>query len=227
VLKLTRRGEGYYGFFTGNKAYGSDASLPASTAVVVGFSLVSLVVLLVVSIILITVPVLLSLKRLPSNVMQPGSNSLAISAACHPSRISYAVEKAADADNNLFSPHEGPSPYTMPVQPHSPTDHGETRGNDQNSSCHSRSKALWKTVFQGALAPMSSRERLLENEGGEEDGEEPGSFGRLAQSKLRMGVVKMPPEWYDEYGQDGLVEHLSFAVEEDHPSNPVMGRMYA
>ncbi|KAI3317298.1 hypothetical protein HD806DRAFT_527196 [Xylariaceae sp. AK1471] len=59
------------------------------------------------------------------------------------------------------------------------------------------------------------------------DNNDPGLFGILAQSKLRWGVVEMPPEWYTENGYDGSVGHLSFGVEEDNVSPPINGHLYA
>jgi hypothetical protein len=85
----------------------------------------------------------------------------------------------------------------------------------------------WHMTSYETLPPVPSNERLILKDAEDDEDEEPGSFKKLAQSKLRWGVVRMPPEWYEEYGQLGPVEHLSFGVEEDNPSDPVPGHLYA
>lgn len=83
---------GYFGtsgFIAGGQV---DLSLPANTAIAVGYSGYSLLVLIIISCVLIIVPFFLSWKRLPSNMVNIGSNSLALSAACHASILSYAVK---------------------------------------------------------------------------------------------------------------------------------------
>ncbi|KAI1634849.1 hypothetical protein F4809DRAFT_651555 [Biscogniauxia mediterranea] len=82
---------GYYGTDNFLASVTPDPSLPANTAVAVGYSTPSLLTMMVVSVALIFVPALLGLKRLPPNITIPGSNSLALSAACHCSSLSYAV----------------------------------------------------------------------------------------------------------------------------------------
>ncbi|KAI6080358.1 hypothetical protein F4821DRAFT_265978 [Hypoxylon rubiginosum] len=54
-----------------------------------------------------------------------------------------------------------------------------------------------------------------------------GPSRKLARSKLRWGVVQMPPEWHAEYQHEGVVEHLSFGVKDDNVQAPVPGRLYA
>ena len=53
-------------------------------------------------------------------------------------------------------------------------------------------------------------------------------FKKLARSKIRWGVVEMPPEWHAEWdNEDDVVAHLSFGVEEDDVMPPEPGRLYA
>ncbi|KAI0193908.1 hypothetical protein F4808DRAFT_475203 [Astrocystis sublimbata] len=74
-----------------------DPTLPPNTNVSVGYSVTSLIVLVSVTSVLITVPIILSFRRLPSNITHPGSNSLAISAACHSSALTQASKESLAA----------------------------------------------------------------------------------------------------------------------------------
>lgn len=81
-------------------------------------------------------------------------------------------------------------------------------------------------------SPRQSRasERLINDQVQEDDSDCPGErgiFWKLARSKLRWGVIQMPPEWYAEFEDEGGVEHLGFGVEEDNVQAPVPGRKYA
>lgn len=52
--------------------------------------------------------------------------------------------------------------------------------------------------------------------------------GRVAQSKLKWGVVKMPGEWYHVYDESyGNVDHVSFGTTEDEVDSPQDGHSYA
>lgn len=74
---------------------------------------------------------------------------------------------------------------------------------------------------------LGRSERSSSEESDEMDGES-SSFKKLARSKIRWGVVKMPPEWHAEWdNEDDVVEHLSFGVEEDDVESPEPGRLYA
>ncbi|XDG04085.1 hypothetical protein ABKA04_003700 [Annulohypoxylon sp. FPYF3050] len=53
-------------------------------------------------------------------------------------------------------------------------------------------------------------------------------FTKLVRSKIRWGVVKMPPEWHAEHdNESGRFGHLSFGVEEDNVQPPEPGGYYA
>lgn len=50
----------------------------------------------------------------------------------------------------------------------------------------------------------------------------------IAQSRLRWGVVEMPPEWSSQYiGAYDRVGHISFGTTEDEVGNPVHDNWYA
>lgn len=51
---------------------------------------------------------------------------------------------------------------------------------------------------------------------------------RVSQSKIRWGVVDMPPSWEEQYNrQDITVEHISFGLPEDDVQQPIAGHWYA
>lgn len=51
---------------------------------------------------------------------------------------------------------------------------------------------------------------------------------RVSQSKIKWGVVPMPPSWKDQFQMPGTtVEHLSFGVKEDDVQEPIVGHYYA
>lgn len=55
-------------------------------------------------------------------------------------------------------------------------------------------------------------------------------LSKLAESKLKWGVVTMPAEFYEEFKEDmevDTVEHLSFGVKEDDVRKPIYGKWYA
>ncbi|KAI0424070.1 hypothetical protein F5Y09DRAFT_325447 [Xylaria sp. FL1042] len=51
-------------------------------------------------------------------------------------------------------------------------------------------------------------------------------LARIARSRVRWGVVEMPPEFYRTLLRGEQVGHLSFGVEEDEVLPPEPGRWY-
>lgn len=61
-----------------------------------------------------------------------------------------------------------------------------------------------------------------------ENNEENERLEKIAQSRLRWGVVKMPPEWSSQYsGSYDQVDHISFGTTNDAVEEPVHDRWYA
>lgn len=57
---------------------------------------------------------------------------------------------------------------------------------------------------------------------------EEGRLEKVAQSKLKWGVVKMPDDWYQTHNESyGNVGHISFGTTEDEVENPQDGHWYA
>ncbi|KAI1486567.1 hypothetical protein F5X96DRAFT_681907 [Biscogniauxia mediterranea] len=260
---------GYYGTDNFLASVTPDPSLPANTAVAVGYSTPSLLTLMAVSVALICVPALLGLKRLPPNITNPGSNSLALSAACHCSSLSYAAVAVAGKAKLLdspmrtspapsfFAPHPRPTPeYYIPVGSGNPEEEEEEEGfarnyHQQQQQRHAldnrNNDAFEMRTLTGSNSnssrhySSSSSSTTSRHQDDYEDEDNAGknegttfAFSRLAQSEIRWGVVRMPPEWHAEYDNgDGdeeggpVVGHLGFGVEEDGVGDPAVGRAYA
>ncbi|OTA69970.1 hypothetical protein K449DRAFT_360814 [Hypoxylon sp. EC38] len=231
---------GYFGtdgFITNTR---NDPSLPPNTAVAVGYSSWSLLGLLIVSCILILVPIILSLKRLPSNMVHIGSNSLALSAACHVSPLSRAVKARS---NPLLSESPTMSNSNLPLapqclEPPRTLFEGEAysyEGIGNNSiEMQYLTPISNTTTRQPSQLSLSSRRLLPDHDRCSEDSTDSGDdqqgspYTKLVRSKIRWGVVKMPPEWHAEYDNEaGPVGHLSFGVEEDDVQSPELGELYA
>ncbi|KAI2625580.1 hypothetical protein GGR54DRAFT_629151 [Hypoxylon sp. NC1633] len=225
---------GYFGTDYFHQPTQPDTSLPLNTAVAVGYSGYSLLALLVVSCVLVLIPIALSLKKLPShNII--GSNSLALSAACHVSRLSCAFEAPADS---LFDALPTSPQCDLAATPMSPEAYRDPSFEMHHLTIPSPTPTLHRASQQSLT---SSERRLLDCDRGSEDGSGGGSeaegklrqqhnspFTKLARSRIRWGVVRMPPEWHAEYDhEDGPVEHLGFGVEDDGVEPPVPGRWYA
>ncbi|KAI2770771.1 hypothetical protein F4815DRAFT_496933 [Daldinia loculata] len=215
----------------------ADPSLPPNTAIALGYSGYSLLVMLVVSCFLILLPAILSIKKLPSNMVIIGSNSLALSAACHVSSLSHAVSSRAtssfadcpapsqvDAPPTLKSSRRSYAPLTDEIY----TDEGNRSDSIEMQNLTpmlttTSRHPLWKSVSKKPLL-----ERTEEDFSDAGDKQQNGQFTKLARSKIRWGVVEMPPEWHAEYDNaDTTVGHLSFGVEEDDVTPPEPGRLYA
>ncbi|KAI0973664.1 hypothetical protein F4678DRAFT_486848 [Xylaria arbuscula] len=200
-----------------------DPSFPPDAVGSIQYSSVSLLTLVITSSTLICLPVLFSLKHLPQNSINPSSNSLALSAACHVSKVSY----------NLKAKTQRVEDFVLPAIPQSSSSLLDSvLGSFQNEI------RTDSTVMEAGLRTWTNLEGLearVSDEYGpseqtvRENGIEPRerSLKELAQGKIRWGVVKMPPEWYIEHAGDGPVEHLGFGAEEDEVSSPVPGNFYA
>ncbi|KAI6082383.1 hypothetical protein F4821DRAFT_216117 [Hypoxylon rubiginosum] len=226
---------GYYGttgFISGDLV---DPSLPPNTAIAVGYSGKSLLAMLVVSCVLITIPFILSFKRLPPNMVNIGSNSLAISAACHASVLSHAVKSRVDS---LMVDSPFSSKLELPQTPRSPERlrtllPGERFTDDPNGSSIEMQRLVTSSTRKSSHLSLASSSRLLlrrseDSDSNMGDEQQISPFRKLARSKMRWGVVPMPPEWHAEHdNEDGVVEHLSFGVEEDDVKPPESGQYYA
>ncbi|KAI8946615.1 hypothetical protein F4801DRAFT_596340 [Xylaria longipes] len=202
-----------------------DPSLPPNTGVAVEFSASALLSLIVASIGLISIPILLGLKRLPADSIDSGSNSLALSAACHASTLLYNSRNMTKTSEHDTKP-PSPPPGVVPNRPGE-----EHNGSDinRNDSMTTTGIQVWADLEASELNSLRDSFTPEQVSNGLESGceQRQRSLRKLAQSKIRWGVVKMRPEWYIEYGNDGPVEHLGFGAEDDTVSPPVSGNFYA
>lgn len=221
--------QGYYGpRFTNNNSNIEDRILPPGTAVAVGFSTYSLLAMLIVSCFLILIPILLSLKRLAPNMVNIGSNSFALSAACHVSKLSYAAKFSEDTMSPyLTEPSRSLDYSSMPLysaeRVHSSADELITDANLDGIEMQQLVMTRKSSSRQSLAAERLMGNELVQEDDGDGVGER-SLFRNLARSKIRWGVVHMHPEWY---AHVGMFEHLSFGVEEDNVQAPVQGRRYA
>ncbi|KAJ3563776.1 hypothetical protein NPX13_g8079 [Xylaria arbuscula] len=182
----------------------NDPSLPADAATLVGYSPGALLTLMIVSIILALIPPIWSLLvRLPPNIVIPGCNSLALSAACHVSDTSCVAMKLTDEYDGLASPE--PSAFSL-----------------QRLGKHS----LGRSNAKYELLAEDTQDSSLDDVDFEKNGDT--HLEKIAQSKLRWGVVRMPQEWFSKYGYDAAsVGHLGFDTREDGVAPPLWGHLYA
>ncbi|KAI1293215.1 hypothetical protein F5Y03DRAFT_388007 [Xylaria venustula] len=200
-----------------------DRSLPPHADVSIQYSLVTLLTLIVTSSILICGPILLSLKRLPQNSLNPGSNSLALSAACHASKVSYNPKAKTEHVKDFVLP-------PIPLSSSSLSDSIRASYQNEIENTYIATEAGLRTrtkleALETSLPDGYCPSEQTVNDNGIEPRER--SLRELAQRKIRWGVIKMPSEWYIEYAGDGPVEHLGFGAEEDEVSSPVLGNFYA
>ncbi|KAK8108190.1 uncharacterized protein PG998_010203 [Apiospora kogelbergensis] len=192
----------------------SNRGLDPESIVAVSYSPLAILITLVVGATLAPVPILVSLYRLPGDMVAGGCNSLVLSAACHAFLPVPTTDEASISE--------------------------EASGVDEASvadEVYSADEALLNSV-------RGSQHRLTSTSSSDNDEEEqpPGqgthrsdadddgikkALVTLAQSKLRWGVVPLPQELCyaaRETGQEAL--HLSFATEETYISPPVAGELY-
>lgn len=193
--------------------------------------------MLIVSCLLIIIPVLLSLKRLSPNMVDVGNNSFALAAACHVSGLTHAA--AANRPEHLRVPDTTDSSSALDYFPtafESAFESAQSLSSPSYEPTASTNPAIdiemqqLRTTHlppsrQSLASERLGSDRTLEDDSS--DSEEWSLFRKLARSKIRWGVVQMPPEWYTDFDHESFIEHLSFGVEEDNVQSPVSGRMYA
>lgn len=83
-----------------------------------------------------------------------------------------------------------------------------------------------QNIMESSSGLLARDEQSLESRNDEE--ERTATLLRASQSKIRWGVVEMPPSWEAQYNrQDITVEHISFGLPEDDVQQPIAGHWYA
>lgn len=207
-------------------------------------------ILTAVLVLLFFVPIFLSFTRIPADMVNIGSNSLALSAACHVSPLSYAVTEKRMSTMEAAAKKDPSSSTTSLL------DTTRSRGRSTSISpyaddvgspppAYHRSKAHDDIERGGKddkgfelrrLPTFELRRELLKSRATADEGlfhaDSHGSgvaLVNVARSKIRWGVVRMPQDWYEQFDHDHErpVEHLGFGVEEDNVAPPIPGRWYA
>ncbi|KAI0154381.1 hypothetical protein GGR57DRAFT_492132 [Xylariaceae sp. FL1272] len=136
----------YYGY--------NDPGLRSNTHVLLGYSPVSLLVLTILSSVLATIPIIFSLKRLPSNVVAVGTNSLAIATASRATIRNTAEQQRTQLYEDTTYPnnglHHGLSPDLKQVRSGSSEDGGEVQNEAPTNNrirYHGQNKIRWGVLY--------------------------------------------------------------------------------
>ncbi|ENH74955.1 hypothetical protein FOC1_g10002500 [Fusarium oxysporum f. sp. cubense race 1] len=175
---------GFYGSLMGSPTTSANSmGLSGFGFIAVGYSTIAIMVAIVVFAVVICVPLLLSMRRLPGDMVIVGSNSLAIAAACHASKAS----KVDISDCSVKTDTSGrETDMELTVHPH----HREEEGDDR---------------------------RTLS------------VYARIAESKVKWGVVRMEDSFYNELKDEvdvNEIGHLSFGVQDDAVGKPEFQKWY-
>jgi hypothetical protein len=199
-----------------------DPSLPDNTVVAVGYSIWALLALIIVSCVLVCIPVALVLPKLPGEIVNVGCNFFAISAACDvSSEGKFAAEAAKSASLASDSTFVLPA-YTSPTRGSVELDQDDgaggggpwARSDGVGSAGHNSDCIEMLPLSQEDGNSPLTREEVLE---------------LVSQSRIRWGIVQMPPDFYSEYhcAESAQYEHLGFGVEGEDITLLVYGNYYA
>lgn len=180
----------------------------------VSYSPLAVLITLIVSTMLATVPIFVSLYRLPGDMVAGGCNSLVLSATCHAFCPLRSTEEPPGADDT-------PGADEASGADEVPSAEEALLNNGQDSRPRSTSASSSDPDDEVQLAEQETQSS------GVDDDRIKKALIKLAQSELRWGVVPLIPELYDaarETGQEAL--HLSFATEETFISPPVARELY-
>lgn len=176
----------------------SNTHGPFDSVIALGFSTKSLFTMMTLSIVLSFTPLFFGCLSLPPNTVVVGSNSLAIAAACQVS----------------------------PLVGHTTEKHQARTTSVEYESGHQENEIELRhlTAPSDSLLTLGDQGSTTWNE----EEERKATLLRVSQSKIRWGVVKMPPSWSEQFDRRGTeVEHISFGLPEDDVQEPVPGHWYA
>lgn len=180
-----------------------DESVGSERFIAFGYSSTAVLACVIIFILFTLVPIATALPCLPGNTTVVGSESLAISAACHVSVRSVAAHDDSDEGNNRQDLNISDTRRVADISDHIDAEAGGYQVDD-----HVRLLAHEAT---SSTTSADDQRRLL-----------------LSQGRIKWGEVQMSPEWYRQY--DGLpepVRHLSFGLEGDDVQEPEDGQWYA
>ncbi|KAL5597141.1 hypothetical protein FOBRF1_010934 [Fusarium oxysporum] len=175
---------GFYGSIMGSPTTSPNSmGLSGFGFIAVGYSTIAIMVAIVVFAVVICVPLLLSMRRLPGDMVIVGSNSLAIAAACHVSKASKVDISDCSSKTDTSGRETG---MELTIYPH----HRDEEGDD--------------------VRTLSV-------------------YARIAESKVKWGVVRMEDSFYNELKDEvdvNEIGHLSFGVQDDAVGKPEFQKWY-
>lgn len=195
---------------------------PFDSWAALGYSTLSIKIMLALSTALIFVPPVLGLWRLPPHSLLVGSNSLALAAACHISPLTGQRPPHTDAAPPGLKTLTLVAQQAVALSPESrrlisstspPPDVPDGGG-------FTGAKQMVRTYHGGGASEEDCERRAV-------------VLVKVSQSKLKWGVVRMPEDWGADYPRVGgggasSVGHISFGTFEDGDVEaPVDGRRYA
>lgn len=222
-----------------------DSSLPGNTIVGMGYSTRTILLLFVACCIMASVPLAVSFKKLPGKITNVGSNSMAISAACHVSpEAKVTTDKARTASPPMSSRVSLASRFEVTPPTYSPLRNVNTRHSEDGGGYYNIGDSTWdenhqtsQTASGGGIADSDGIElqQLIADRSmvsvRTDYSREPLTtqdlFEKISQSKIRWGVVEMPAEFYKRYDCSEGYEHLGFGIEGEEISSPQNEKLYA
>jgi hypothetical protein len=206
-----------------------DGYLGSERSIAFGYSSTAVLVCLLIFVASTLVPIAVALRRLPGNTTVVGSESLAISAACHVSANPKNMRDYTESSSGWESMNGSLEDFESPRQSLIPTARvaAETGHEHGMTTLYSSN---WAMGIEPERSHLEGHFRLLKQEKSvwmatsEEDRERL----RISQGRVKWGEVIMPAEWYAQYeGLPEPVRHLTFGLEDDNVQEPEEGQWYA
>jgi hypothetical protein len=228
----------------GGNIQNMSLGISANGFVGLGYSSLAILLSVLTFIIMVVTPWLLGRRIIPSSRDSTlvGTNSRAISAACHPSSLTKAGLGFEYDDGRLHLRAQNNLPVAskgVPLSDAIPQGAGDQTPCVDETGQLISGKGDDSPVIQvreqsasDTWNPVLSEENLLEKR-------QKGDY--LAESEIRFGAVEMPAAFYEgapqrrvnpgeieevETGNEIIVGHLSFGVKEDNVEYPKKGQWY-
>ncbi|KAF3018204.1 hypothetical protein E8E14_012274 [Neopestalotiopsis sp. 37M] len=207
----------------------NDGYLGSERSIAFGYSSTAVLVCLIIFVASTLVPIAVALRRLPGNTTVVGSESLAISAACHVSANPKNMRDYTESSSGLESMNGSMEDFESPRRSLIPTARAaaETGREHVMTTLYSSN---WAMGIEPERSHLEGHFRLLNQEKSvwmatsEEDRERL----RISQGRVKWGEVIMPAEWCAQYeGLPEPVRHLTFGLEDDNVQEPEEGQWYA
>lgn len=206
-------------------AVGPDNSygLAPDSFIGIGFSSGAILLVFCLGLALLIVPLALGWRKYQGVMVVAAANSMVMSAACH---VSAALETRNPSKTNSASFEHVKSEKSIAGEWMYGLRRltGQKMSEGQSLLQQSRPDDTFADGNKDDGVKMVGREIILEDDG------MPDLLRRMriARSKLKWGVVKMPAEFYEQFrGTDTETLHLAFGVEEQEVYAPEEGRWYA